>query len=760
MKYLVVNKNDRSLTPFVIWLPKRPAVVYIEGARLSLKNQHFRKTVIPQRLIDLEERLFDEMRQAEAADKNKNRYSKQGLILKIWDYLKSHSVDYKKEIEFIKAEQYKLMFGAWVMIEGEPIYIPRWYYRYLNYWTLDADSPVEFRFRDLEYFIVHEYAWNTFDDENGKDRLAKTILGVTYPKHRRDGATSKSLCILYAMAMEGKRNSLLGIQSYNDNNAAKQYLNKMMPSFDNMPFYCKPLWSGTDMPQGKLRMYHQSAKKSMLTNITYANTAGSGFYDGDKLLGILTDETGKTKTVDVLERHEVVRKCVTLGNESEIVGFMMYPTTVADTVSGGGDQFQNLCDMSHFHDRNRTTGQTMSGLINYFKASCYGMEGFIDIFGKDVVEDPKEEDKWRLKKAKRDSKGKLIGSRRYNMSKREELLKNDKITTYNNEVRLAPMEYAECFGGTGNDLGFDTVGVKKRVNTLNIMEKDKQFVTKRGYFVWVFKDGSEYNSREFVKNDFHKVKNKTDEAYVKWIDDPEGRFTVSLLPKKNNQRNKDEGDYWTSNNPYEYTHSGDPFTFLDSSEINDVNRKDKSGSSQGGLACLRERDLRVDPIGKDIDNLETFHFVYDYLFRPTSTEEFGEDAIMAMVYYGGMIFPEVNVKNLWKYIVERGFKGYLLYMTDENGRYINYPGFSTQKASKQELFNKIKSYTYKHIRKENHKNILNEIIAIKNLKDMTNRDLFTAAAGCLYGSSSRHREYLNDEEEEVADESWFDFQQF
>lgn len=762
MKYLVVNKNDRSLKPFVIWLPKPPSKKYIDGIYRTKREQYFRKTEIPQRLLDLEQMIDDDMRFKESVDKNKNRYSKQQLQINIWKHLKEHYKEYKKEILFIKTEQWRLNNGYWVMIEGEPIYINKWHYRYLNYWTLDGGVTPEFRFRDWEYFIVHEYAWETRENEKGKDTGSKTVLGVTYAKHRRDGATNKSLCILYSLALEAPPNSLFGMQSYNDNNAAKQYLTKLLPSFDNMPFYTKPLWTGADMPQTKLRFSHNSGNQDLGgTIINYANTAGSGFYDGDKLGGILVDETGKTKirTVDVLLRHNVVRKCVTLGNESTIVGFMMYPTTVADTVSGGGGQFQKLCEMSHFENRNPKTGQTMSGLINYFKASCYGLEGFIDKFGKDVVEDPSEKDKWRLKTIKRGEDGKLIGARNYNLSKREELIKNNEITSYNEEVRLAPMEFIECFGGEGNDLGFNTVGVKQRINELYVLEKDKKPATKKGYFVWVMPDGRKLTSKEFVKLEYHRVKGITDNAYVEWVDDNNGRYTVSLLPRNNNRRRIDEGVSYPLN-PTEYTHSADPFQFLNSAEINSIHREDKSGSSQGGLAGFQERDYNVDPIGTDSKDLKTHTFVYDYLFRPDSTEEFGEDHIMALVYYGGLSFPEINVKNVWKYIITRGFAGYLLYMTDATGVTSKTPGFNSQSHSKQELFSFIKQYTFLHIHKENHINILNQINDIKGIKDMTNKDLFTAAAGCLFGSSSRYRKYKEEEDEEKDIGDIFGFTEF
>jgi hypothetical protein len=318
------------------------------------------------------------------------------------------------------------------------------------------------------------------------------------------------------------------------------------------------------------------------------------------------------------------------------------------------------------------------------------------------------------------------------------------------------MEYTECFGLTEGGAGFNMEILKEREKELlsYIGTGDKKTIS--GYYVWNI-DGVRYTSKEFVQSELYKINGITDDpgkAYVEFVEHPEGRFNLSLVPVKNNRRYHD-GEFWCPENPLEYTHSADPFRYLTETQIKDVRRYDPSPLSKGGIAVLRERDLVKDPLRKSVKDVTTFGFVSDYLYRPTTTQEFGEDAIMQMVFFGGLMFPETNVENLVEYIRARGFGGYLLYMTDANGEISRKPGFNTGTASKQELFTHGGNWVNNYAGKDNHIDIIQQFIKIKGMSDMTNQDLFTAACGCLYGSSSRMRDYMNESRNSQGSEHFF-----
>ena len=752
-KYIVVNRNDRMLKPFVIWLPKPPHIRYIDGYRNKKSEQVFHHVEIPQRLTDLEKRITDKLKAREAANRN-DRFTPQKLIVSMWEHLKTHSADYQKEINFIKIEQWRLINGYWIMIEGEPIYLNPWNYRYVNYWELDGGILPEWRFRDWEWFHVHKYF---YDDPY--------TMGVNYPKHRRDGATSKSLCVEYSVLVEKGRRLLAGIQSYTGDHAKDLYVEKFIPAFKHMPFYTKPLWQGTDTPMGGLRFQLPPGigqRKVLESHMRYAKTASAKAFDGKKLDIYLGDEGGKTTEVNVLKRHDIVKSSVTLGGGNKIIGFVMYPTTVADLDSGGGRNYYTLCEQSHNDDRDEVTKQTKSGTVNYFKSGDHGLEGFIDKFGKDVVEDPTEKDLWRLVDIKRDDSGNLIGARRYITSKRAALLKSnneDDIISYQKYVREYPMEYIECFGGMDGGGGFDVISLKRRREELMVLKSRGENPVRVGNFVWNI-GGTQYTSDEFVAAGLHLVKGITDKAKVEWVDDKDGRWEVSYFPKKTNERYKSDGE-WFPTDFNSYTHSADPFQFLKDNEIDTSRGHSKSSLSYGAIAAFRERDYKIDPPDKDIKDWQTHNFVADYLYRPSDINAYCEDVIMQMVFYGGTLFPEVNVKKVWEYVVQRNFSGYLLYGTDASGKLRKHPGFNSSAEIKQELFTLHKSFIVHHTHKNNHIRIINSQINIKGLKDMTNQDAFVSAGGCLLGSQSRMRDYIQELSETAGgDEEYFDIYTF
>jgi hypothetical protein len=295
--------------------------------------------------------------------------------------------------------------------------------------------------------------------------------------------------------------------------------------------------------------------------------------------------------------------------------------------------------------------------------------------------------------------------------------------------------------------------LKSREKDLESMDINGELPVRKGNFYWKI-DDQLISSTDFVNGEMHLAKGITDEATVEWVDEETGRWIMSYMPKVTNKRYKNNG-IWFPEDVEGFTHCGDPFQFLQESKIRDSKRKDKSRLSKGALACFIERDMSIDTATRDISTWETNRFALSHTHRHRTTEEFGEDAIMQMVFFGGLMFPEINVKNLWKYIVDRGFEGYLLYMTDERGKYKATPGFNSLSESKQALFQGINTYVTNHIKRELHIDIIRDIIAIKGLEDMTNRDLFTAAAGCLYGSRSRQRDYMKKSKDTVDVTNWF-----
>ena len=121
------------------------------------------------------------------------------------------------------------------------------------------------------------------------------------------------------------------------------------------------------------------------TTIDWKNTDDNS-YDGEKLLLLVHDESGKWERPDnILNNWRVTKTCLRLG--SKIIGKCMMGST-SNALSKGGDNFKKLFEDSKL-DRN-ANGQTKSGLYSLFIPMEWNMEGFIDRYGMPVFYKPEK----------------------------------------------------------------------------------------------------------------------------------------------------------------------------------------------------------------------------------------------------------------------------------------------------------------------------------------------------------------------------------
>jgi hypothetical protein len=266
---------------------------------------------------------------------------------------------------------------------------------------------------------------------------------------------------------------------------------------------------------------------------------------------------------------------------------------------------------------------------------------------------------------------------------------------------------------------------------------------------------TKYTSEEYLIT-FGKGDNPiTHTAKVIFEDNPEGKFHFSKLPPID-ERNKKirSNDVWECVNT-RHIASTDAFGYLTDNEFKKTDASNVTKMSKGAGAVMLCQDKHIDSDVKDTLDWSTFHFVCDYLNRPKSSDEFCEDMLMMTLFHSCIMYVENNVSLVWQHFADRGFAGFLLYEIDlKTGLLKDKPGFRTTPESKQDLFDGVRNYIEYHTHKEKHQNILNEFSIIKSLDDMTNRDLFVAAAGCIRGH--KHRGYqIQDVVEEKYDVSGY-----
>lgn len=696
-KYVVMNE-DPDLHPVYIPLPEPPPEHEIDGFGLPAKKQKFKRFEMPQKLQSV----------VQACD----------TIEEIWEEIANNQTEYYDEIEWIQNMWHNRLYGYWCYINGKPTFIDGWHFTYINFWHFEDGTIPEYRDRNRKFFHSMRYAYTTtetvvYDEfkrpvyEDAEKRIIKmqdtglrTFNGITYPKHRRDGASNMCACAMYCETTI-RFGVGSGIVSMTGEHAQTKIFNEIVvPGWQQMPFFFKPIYAGNEKPGDEL-LFYASRKKAvsklreqLRSRIDWSPTATSSYYDGGKKLWILVDETGKTVECQSYMRHQQLKNCVAQGNGSNITGFLTYPSTVGEMKGIGGQYFFALCQDSKF-DKRDVSGQTKTGMLTLYISACEGLEGFIDEYGNSVVDTPTKSQSKFIRKS--------YGSREYLESKRNAFLEDGDMEAYNEEVRLFPLRYMECFRTEDGEIGFNTKIINDRLDILA------------------------YEGKGLVRQGNFKRENGDPEGRVYWEDDPKGRWFVSQLlrPEFTNRW------YWEGEHRFpiggKYTASSDTFKF---------NKVQHKRMSNGGGAVFWHYDQEVDGNTK-AQNWKSNRFVCTYNFRPATTDEYAEDMLMMCIYYGAMMYPESNIPKIWEYFEARSYGGFLKFDIDiKTGKPKNTPGFNSEgnNSTKQDLFNSLRDYIERHGMRECHADLLVECKEIKTIMEMTDYDLLTAAGGCLLGA--------------------------
>jgi hypothetical protein len=377
-----------------------------------------------------------------------------------------------------------------------------------------------------------------------------------------------------------------------------------------------------------------------------------------------------------------------------------------------------MMQQSDFYTRYEDKGQTISGLARVFFPNYEGIGGFVDRFGHSVVEMPTER-QIRLRPNAEFAKKKK-GLKAIMMSERDHLLKDgsaEAMEKYRSMRRKQPIEWAECWLGESGDIGFNMEIIDKRQAELRRLEVVRESPIIRGNFV-----GDIMNPR--------------------WITDPDkGRFEIAakMLPGQANQ--KTSMMMWDATHGGNHEHYGPmlPTNFVGSADEFGFDNKDiakqresRSRMSDGGIAIFMGRNMATDE-ADDMTKWTGHKFVLSYRYR-TTLPEYAEDVARSHVYFGAMLYPERNKDYIWKYFLEQGLGGYLLYDIDIiTGKRAERPGFFSLEKSKGDLFAWLKQYIDQRGYDEVFTSFLQECKDIKGPEYMKLFDRLTAHGGAGLG---------------------------
>jgi hypothetical protein len=529
----------------------------------------------------------------------------------------SKSNEFKvKWVDYIQQEFESREFGHWFMNNGKPTYITGSHYMYLQWSKIDVGLP-DFRESNRIFHIFWEAC-------KADDRC----FGMCYLKNRRSGfsfMSSSETANIGTISKDAK----LGILSKTGSDAKEMFINKVVPIVRNYPFFFKPIQDGMDNPKTELSFRvpaKKITKKNMSetdadeilgldTTIDWLNTADNS-YDGQKLLNLVHDESGKWLVPNnILNNWRVTKTCLRLG--SRIVGKCMMGSTV-NALAKGGQNFKDLYYDSDPNKRN-ANGQTKSGLYSLFIPMEYNMEGFIDEYGFAVIDNP------NVPTMGIDGRLIKVGAVTY-WENEVEALKHD-ADALNEFYRQYPRTESHAFRDESKQSLFNLTKIYQQIDYNDSLIRDR--VLTRGSFSW---------------------RNGEKDTEVIWTPDSRGRFLVSWVPPENLRNNVVMRNGKRCPGNEEFGAFGcDPY---------DISGVVGGGGSNGALHGLTATCLHPD--------IPSNMFFLEYVARPQTADIFFEEVLMACVFYGMPILAENNKARMLYHFKNRGYRGFSMNRPDKN----------------------------------------------------------------------------------------------
>jgi hypothetical protein len=581
-------------------LPYQPPRNQIAGHDLPKKKQKFQRTELPDKFYGLNKTQTEELCKTD-----------------------------REAMDFVLEEDRRCTEGYWFYNCGEATYITGDHYFYLNYFKIDNGLP-RYRDADRRWF----YFWQVCKTDPDS-------AGMLYAKKRRDGFSLRAISCKLNKARRTFNSMFMLISKTGKD--AKSLFDKLVYAFKNLPEFFKPLVPTKEDPKKILEFnastQYFSAKSKNIEKIVSLNTkmywenTTENAGDGEKV-DVVADEISKWEEADFNVWLAIVVKSATVGrnivrklicgsspnNQDEAI-------TDAKKKHMGGRAFVEPWKASNTFERD-LNGRTASKLYRYFCTAADGYEGFIDEYGRSVIDDPPEpvmgED------------GNLItmGAKRWIKNNLDFLKQQGHATLYSEARRMDPLTEADLFfNGGSDDNAFNLQKLEEQIAHNTEFYAANPHLLQRGNFAW------ERGVRD---------------SRVIWIPDERGRFLVSWLPDEadRNQTISRWGMKWPAN--YQTGVFGvDPFDYAKRS----TNKK-----SDGTMYGL----LKYDPAAPYPTNC----FILEYVNRPADINIFFEDMLMCCVFYGWQMNIERNKSSLIQYVKNRGYTAYLFVAASNQPEYM------------------------------------------------------------------------------------------
>ena len=523
-----------------------------------------------------------------------------------------------KWVDYIEGEFDRRENGFHFMNNGVETYITGSHYMYLQWTKIDIGLP-DFREANRIYFIFWEAC-----------KADPRSFGLVYLKIRRSGFSFMSSSEAVNIGTLAK-DARIGIQSKTGGDAKTMFTNKVVPISGNYPFFFKPITDGMDKPKTELAYRVPAAKitkknmyedggaelKGLDTTIDWKNTSDNS-YDGEKLLLLIEDESGKLEAPNnILNGWRVRKTCLRLG--SKVIGKCMMGSTPNALAKGGGN-FKKLYEESNIKTRN-ANGQTKSGMYSLYIPMEWNFEGYIDRYGMPVFRKPE--------KPILGIDGQMISDGAIDYWENEvSSLKSD-ADALNEFYRQFSRTESHAFRDESLSSIFNLTKIYQQIDYNDSLIRDR--ILTRGSFSWL---------------------NGEKDTKVVWTPDNRGRFLVSWIP----------GNSLQNNVIYKngMKHPGNDHIGAFGCDPYDISGTVGGGGSNGSLHGLTKFNM---------DDAPSNQFFLEYIARPQTAEIFFEEVLMACVFYGMPILVENNKPRLLYHFKNRGYRGFSMNRPDK--QYIN-----------------------------------------------------------------------------------------
>lgn len=566
--------------------------------------------------------------------------------------------------------------GFTFLNNGEEVYVTGKYYFYLQWWKLEDDIHPDYRDLDRRYFLFLNHWENV-----------PSCLGILIGKKRRQGSTSIATsnlvyeCIFF-------RNSFCGLTSKTLVDAKAAFTNMVSFGYRQLPVFLKPKQLNNKDSVSELVFAHKTVeikggKGSVMDNDTGHRSKvdyrapSINAYDSGRVSRALIDEGSKwAKEVPFSQFISIVSKTLVKG--AKRVGFIECPSTT-NAMTNGGAEFKLVWDNANHFKYERTPNR----LVKYFTPAYDGYYGFIDRYGKSVIDEPTEE-QYEYLVENYVGIGDLTesdirkGAKQYLIEKREQL----EGAAKEEEIRMNPFDEKEMFQSALIGCLYDTFKLYEQLDWLGWNKK-----TEKGNLVW---DGGDefFVQKELPNGEIELKLNK-----LIWVANENGLYekVIGWLPENNNDVYEKNG-YLFPNSSYAIRIGADPFKY--------DKTKDNRKSNCAAYAYQMPDLLNAKDQYGDM-------FVLRYVGRP-STTDLANDYVLRMAWFCGcQVLFERNV-NHWKaYFASKKCSGFLMWLRNEVE-----PGIYTD--GKGNVVQTICDYTEAYIEKNISKVYFNELIGEKS----------------------------------------------